>query len=174
MLAAVITLRFNPVLGGFDDAELRRFIVDKEVLSIREHFFVYEHLPHIAFTVVYRPVALAAERQATPAGARPRDESWRKLLAEQDIPIFNQMRDWRAEKAKDDGVPPYVIFTNKQLARIVKAKPNSLADLARVEGLGKAKLEKYGEAILSMLVTPIVAEPTVKTDTATQEADDGP
>lgn len=168
MLAAVITLRFNPILGGFDDTELRRFIADKEVLSIREHFFVYETLPHIAFTVIYRPLV---EPVTKPVQTRQRDESWRKLLTEQDLPLFNQMRDWRAEKAKHDGVPPYVIFTNRQLAQIVKARPGSLADLARVEGVGKAKLEKYGGPILSLLAAQVVAKPAVKTDT--QAVDDG-
>ena len=40
MLARVITLRFDPVLSSFDDGPLRDFLKDKEVLSIRDHFFV--------------------------------------------------------------------------------------------------------------------------------------
>jgi ATP-dependent DNA helicase RecQ len=169
MLASVITLRFNPILGGFDDTELRRFIADKEVLSIREHFFVYETLPYLAFTVIYRPLVEPATKPAQP---RQRDESWRKLLTEQDMPMFNQMRDWRAERSKEDGVPPYVIFTNKQLAHIVKARPSSLADLARVEGMGKAKLKKYGEAVLSLLAQRTAEEPSETPDTVTQATKD--
>jgi len=45
MLTRVITLRFNGVLDGFDDAPLRDFIKDKEVISIRDHFFVRNDQP---------------------------------------------------------------------------------------------------------------------------------
>jgi hypothetical protein len=45
MLVRVMTLQFNSVLGGFDDAPLREFIKDKEVLSINEHFFVKHDMP---------------------------------------------------------------------------------------------------------------------------------
>ena len=45
MLVRVFTLHFSSPLGGFDDGELRDFIKDKEVLSIREHFFVRDELP---------------------------------------------------------------------------------------------------------------------------------
>ncbi len=60
------------------------------------------------------------------------------------MPLFNALRDWRAERSKRDGVPPYLICTNKQLVAMIKARPRSLGKLGEIEGIGKAKLEKYG------------------------------
>jgi len=72
VLARVITLRFDPTIGSFDDMPLREFLKDKEALSIREHFFAADDIPYLAVFITYRlsqvkrPVAAA---EATPKGA---------------------------------------------------------------------------------------------------------
>ena len=58
------------------------------------------------------------------------------------------------ERAKRDGVPPYLICTNKQLAAMVNARPGSLSKLGAVDGIGKAKLENYGQELLALLARP--------------------
>jgi len=56
MLARVITLRFDCVIGGFDDTPLRDFLKDKEVLSLRDHFFIKNDVPYLAVLVTYSPL----------------------------------------------------------------------------------------------------------------------
>jgi len=63
-----------------------------------------------------------------------RDESWKENVAEADWPLFNTLRDWRSARSKRDGVPPYVICTNKQLAALIVARPQTLGQLGEVEG----------------------------------------
>jgi ATP-dependent DNA helicase RecQ len=46
-------------------------------------------------------------------------------------------------------VPPYVIFHDKTLAEIARSRPGSMADLAAIAGVGPAKLERYGAAVLA-------------------------
>ena len=75
-------------------------------------------------------------------------------MAETDLPLFNALRGWRAERAKRDGVPPYLICTNKQLAAMVNARPGSLTRLGAIEGIGKAKLDNYGQELLALLARP--------------------
>ncbi|MEO1610446.1 MAG: HRDC domain-containing protein, partial [Pseudomonadota bacterium] len=53
-----------------------------------------------------------------------------------------------------EGVPPYVICTNKELAAIAARRPQTLAALMQIEGFGKAKADKYGAAMLDLLATP--------------------
>ena len=103
MLARVLTLRFDPALEAFDDGPLQEFLKAREVHAIREHFFVRDGAPYLAVLVTYglRPVAAPAE----PA-AKGRDASWRSQVSEADLPLFNALRDWRAERAKRDGVRP--------------------------------------------------------------------
>ncbi len=150
MLARVITLRFNPVRSSFDDGPLRDFLKDKEVLSIRDHFFVKHEVPYLAVLVTYYPHS--PETPASPAPAqKPAEPSWRDLVTAEALPLFNTLRDWRAERGKRDGVPPYVVCTNRQFAAMVQARPQSLSGLAEIEGFGKAKLDKYGQEILGLL-----------------------
>jgi ATP-dependent DNA helicase RecQ len=72
-------------------------------------------------------------------------------LTEPDAALFETFRAWRRAEAARQAVPPYVIFADRTLAEIVREKPGSLASLARVNGVGQAKLEHYGEQILEML-----------------------
>ncbi len=62
------------------------------------------------------------------------------------------LRAWRLERARADAVPPYVIAHDTTLAAIVERSPRSLAELARVPGIGPAKLDKYGAEILEAVV----------------------
>lgn len=150
MFVRVITLRFDAVIGSFDDAPLRDFLKDKEVLSIRDHFFIKNEVPYLVVLVTY--AAMRPETPATVGALRQSQEGdWRTLVTEAELPLFNTLRNWRAERSKREGVPPYVICTNRQLAVMVQARPQSLARLADIHGFGKAKLEKYGRDILEIL-----------------------
>jgi DNA helicase II / ATP-dependent DNA helicase PcrA len=70
---------------------------------------------------------------------------------EPDDPVFAALKAWRLERARADEVPAYVVFHNSTLAEIAGRKPQSLRDLATVPGVGPAKLDRYGEDVLSVL-----------------------
>ena len=82
MLVYVITLRFSSALGGFDNTELREFTKDKEVLSIRDHFFHHDDIPHLAFVVTYRLAGgvIGEERAMTTPPKTKQEDAWRKVL----------------------------------------------------------------------------------------------
>ncbi|KRE50301.1 ATP-dependent DNA helicase [Arthrobacter sp. Soil736] len=65
---------------------------------------------------------------------------------------FNALREWRKEVALSAEVPAFVVFTDATLTAIAEARPASLEELARLAGVGPSKLEKYGEAVLAVLV----------------------
>jgi ATP-dependent DNA helicase RecQ len=83
----------------------------------------------------------AAATQAGAAEALPADAALR----------FEALRAWRADAAREQGVPAYVIFHDRTLREIALALPADLDALARVPGVGVAKLERYGDAILQLL-----------------------
>jgi ATP-dependent DNA helicase RecQ len=64
---------------------------------------------------------------------------------------FAKLRTWRLAAAKEHGVPPYVIFHDAHLAEIARRDPTDLDDLHGVPGVGAAKLERYGEAVIAAL-----------------------
>jgi DNA helicase-2/ATP-dependent DNA helicase PcrA len=62
-----------------------------------------------------------------------------------------RLRDWRLERARADGVPPYVVFHDSVLQAIAAAQPASLGELAQISGVGPAKLERYGDELLALV-----------------------
>jgi ATP-dependent DNA helicase RecQ len=145
----VFTLKFNPVLDGFDDSELQSFIRDKDILSVTDHFFVKDGMPYLILVVHFHPEPV--ETNAKHPKKHARDESWRDLLTEADWPLFNSLRNWRRERANQDGLPPYIICTNRMLAQIVHERPQSLESLGKIHGFGSRKLEKYGRNLLDLM-----------------------
>jgi ATP-dependent DNA helicase RecQ len=68
-----------------------------------------------------------------------------------DDPLLASLKSWRREQARDQGVPPYVVFHDRTLQELAAMRPGSLAELEQVSGIGKAKLERYGNALLEVL-----------------------
>ena len=66
-------------------------------------------------------------------------------------PLFEALREWRRDTAKEAGIPPYVIFHDSTLRAVVAARPGSLRELGHIEGVGETKLARYGEALLGAL-----------------------
>ena len=66
-------------------------------------------------------------------------------------PVFEKLRAWRTAVAKEQGMPPYVIFHDATLRLIAADPPSTLAGLAEVNGVGEAKLARYGQQILDLL-----------------------
>ncbi|MBA3667475.1 MAG: HRDC domain-containing protein, partial [Sphingomonas sp.] len=66
-------------------------------------------------------------------------------------PLFEALRAWRRDRAKDQSVPPYVIFHDKVLRDVAAAKPSSLSALSAIDGIGDTKLERHGESLLAAL-----------------------
>ncbi len=65
--------------------------------------------------------------------------------------VFESLRAWRLQRSRLDKVAPFIIFHDKVLKAIAAAYPTNLAELAQVKGVGSAKLENYGDEILSAL-----------------------
>ena len=67
--------------------------------------------------------------------------------------VFEKLRGWRAGAAREQSVPAYVIFHDATLRQIAAQQPSTLAGLAAVNGVGEAKLARYGQQILDLLTT---------------------
>jgi DNA helicase-2/ATP-dependent DNA helicase PcrA len=62
-----------------------------------------------------------------------------------------RLRAWRLERAKADGVPPYVVFHDRVLHEIADTRPTSVGELAQIAGVGPAKLERYADELLAVI-----------------------
>ena len=68
-----------------------------------------------------------------------------------DNPLWHALKAKRMELARDQGVPPYVIFHDSTLLEILNQKPTSLIEMSQITGIGQAKLMRYGDAFLEVL-----------------------
>ncbi|MCN9241314.1 DNA helicase RecQ [Streptomyces sp. RY43-2] len=88
-------------------------------------------------------------------------------------PAFEALRAWRAEQAREQGVPAYVIFHDATLREIATVWPSTVAELGGVSGVGEKKLATYGEGVLGVLKslsgTPDTATPTTPDDWPQEE-----
>ncbi|GAA4784506.1 DNA helicase RecQ [Streptomyces ziwulingensis] len=66
-------------------------------------------------------------------------------------PAFEALRAWRAEQAREQGVPAYVIFHDATLREIATVWPTSMGQLGGISGVGEKKLTTYGEGVLEVL-----------------------
>ena len=71
--------------------------------------------------------------------------------AENDSPLVAMLRNWRAEKAREQGVPAYVILHDRTLRELAERRPDSPEGLLEVPGIGLAKAQRYGEDLLELL-----------------------
>jgi ATP-dependent DNA helicase RecQ len=71
-------------------------------------------------------------------------------LSPADAELFERLRAWRAAEAKEQGVPAYIVFGDATLRELAQRKPGSLAELDGVSGIGAAKRERYGQALVDL------------------------
>lgn len=72
-------------------------------------------------------------------------------LAPADQPLFEALRAWRAECAREQGVPAYIVFADATLRALAELRPTTMDALNEITGIGAKKREAYGEAVLAII-----------------------
>jgi ATP-dependent DNA helicase RecQ len=76
-----------------------------------------------------------------------------------DASLLAALKAWRLQQAREQAVPPYVVFHDRTLLEIAARLPADLEALSQVSGVGAAKLERYGQAVLQVLQSAAGAGP---------------
>jgi superfamily II DNA helicase RecQ len=159
----IFTIKFENRLESFNDNMVSDFLADKEIIRWESIFFHQKNTPYWSIIVEYTTSTPLAAMSQDRKGLK-KDEKYKEILTENDWPLFKKLKEWRAEKCKKEGVPPYILFTNLQLAKIAATRPTSLNALQQIECIGNSKREKYGNEILQIIkpdesgITTIVLE----------------
>jgi septal ring-binding cell division protein DamX len=98
-----------------------------------------------------QPAATETERPSEPAEEQPPEPVDAELLA--------ALRKWRNTQAAQAGIPPYRIFSNATLEELARQRPQSRGALLGVPGIGDVKLQRYGDAVLSILNAEAASPP---------------
>jgi superfamily II DNA helicase RecQ len=134
------------------EAELNAFLRSHRILKVDREMVQRESAPCWAVCVEYLDGAVASGPGGR--GGQRTDEKkvdYKAVLSEGDFAVFSVLRELRKTLAEAEGVPVYAIFTNEQLAKFAQGRAQSQADLQKVDGVGEAKIEKYGRRVLDAI-----------------------
>jgi ATP-dependent DNA helicase RecQ len=100
-----------------------------------------------------RPIALTRPRQA----AEPPKHRAGEVACDEDL--FETLRQVRKNLADQQGVPPYIIFSDVSLRQMARFYPSSRAELARINGVGERKLAQFGTLVLETIAAHLASRP---------------
>ncbi len=137
----IITIPFDSDRCIFLEDDLNKFCMNKKVKSYKTEFFVKDSIPYWS---VFTEYDLVYEKENNFNEKTIR-------MNEAETMLFQRLRDWRKERADSEGVPVYILATNRELTDIVKSAPKNLEALKSIKGYGKRKIEKYGNDIVNIV-----------------------
>lgn len=153
MKVKLLTAGFDDELGGFDDGAIEAFMAENDVIDVQSQFFHHEGRPYWSLLVRYR--AGAALGAGSRSAAQRRDKTdWRETLDDVGKARFDRIKVWRVSTGKQQGVAPFIILTNQQLAALVRRMPASITEMREVEGIGEKTADRYGKQLLALLTDP--------------------
>lgn len=137
-----------PALDGeAAEEELNGFLASHRVVSIDRQLVVDGARSYWAVCVAW---IVGGKREGAASNPKARVD-YRETLSPEQFAVFARLRELRRKLAEAEGVPSYAVFTNEQLAEMVRRGAKSAAELGRIEGIGAARVEKYSEAVLAIL-----------------------
>ena len=108
---------------------------------------------HLCHLVVQEAIALHRRDPARTPSARSRPPAVPGPACDRrpSSPLLEALHLWRRERAKQDAVPAYVVAHDSVLADIAHHRPNSMAQLRRIKGMGPIKIDQYGQDLLAIV-----------------------
>lgn len=131
------------------EAELNTFLAAHQIVEIERRWSDQGEHSSWCFCIEY----LERRKPATtPVAAATRDRiDYRERLSPSDFRLYCLLKDWRRDLAAAQAIPPYMVFTNEQLAKMVELRAATKADLEKIDGVGDARIEKFGEQVLTVI-----------------------
>lgn len=143
-------------------SELNAFLAGHRVLAVQREWLTDGAQSGWAFCVevsaTLGPLPSALKVDGGGRGARAAEVDYKQVLSTADFAVFARLRTLRKALAQADGVPLYAVASNGQLAALVTQRVRSLEAMAAIEGMGPARVNKYGAALLAALVAEPSAE----------------
>lgn len=120
--------------------ELNRCLRAHRVLTLDREF----HAGVWTFCVTYE--------QATAVFAGSAEKvDYKQVLDEKTFALFSRLREVRKDLAEKERLPPYAVLTNEQLAEVARRRCATAAELEKIDGVGRARVEKFGAALVAAM-----------------------
>jgi superfamily II DNA helicase RecQ len=166
MKCKTFKIRLQADARNHDEAELNKFL---ESIAVRQSFASIVGDEYWSVLVFYEDAFSGTQSPAqdnftvqTPAAPAVRQSAAKSVETEKPAPEpiiltpeqenkFNLLKQWRNERANQDGVPPYMIAQNESLMQIAAARIETIEDFLGIKGFGEKRAQKYGEEILNII-----------------------
>jgi superfamily II DNA helicase RecQ len=133
----IISIPFSNREGGFSVKELNEFVRNKRGITYQAELMK-------TGGIYYWSVFIYYEEEVSKKTEYEFKNDYEKLM-------YEELKKWRNARAEKEGIPPYIIFTNKQLKDIVKIKCESKESLKNVDGIGESKSGNYGSEVIDIV-----------------------
>ncbi len=136
----IFAIKFEKKKEIFDDEQINKFIMRKKIINIEKEFFTNNDNVYWTVFIEYDEILPEESKGNKEEGLN----EWQNIL-------FQILRKWRKEKADKEGIPVFLIATNKEFKSIVLEVPETLEKLKNIRGFGSKKIEKYGKDIVKII-----------------------
>ena len=133
-----------PIANGGAADEMNRFLAGHRILAVHREFVSDGTSSCWTFCVEYLEVPGGGM-----SGNRRERVDYKEVLPPVQFEVFSRLRECRRELAQRDGLPAFAVCTDEQLAAMAKIAPLTPSNLKQIDGIGEAKVEKYGEALIA-------------------------
>ncbi len=140
MSVKIITVAFDPSAQGFDNEALDQFLAGKTIHHLQSEFFQQHGQAYWTLLIEYDAL-IPLNQQKKPS----------VQLTNTEQALLNTLQEWRRDKAKDQGLPVYVLATNKELEALVIKKPITQEALKTIAGFGEKKCQRHGSELLTII-----------------------
>jgi superfamily II DNA helicase RecQ len=129
-------------------AELNSFLTSHRILRVGREWCGHGVGGSWAFCIEYVAGDVGGEDLRARGGKRV---DYREILPPAEFQVYSRLRELRRTLSDRDGVAAFVLFTNEQLAEMVRKGCRTLDDLKGIAGIGEARVAKYGADVLSVM-----------------------
>jgi superfamily II DNA helicase RecQ len=139
------------------ESELNSFLSRHRIVTIERRFVDCGLDSFWALCVDYLHGEPAAGASHGAPGRADRKVDYKEVLNPEQFEIFAKLRDLRKQLAEQEAVPVYAVFTNEQLAEMVRQNVRDLSGLRKIPGIGEAKVGKFAAPFLALIQSSTTA-----------------
>lgn len=125
--------------------ELNRFVKSHRIVNIEKRLVDGERGTGWIFLIEYGDAGKGSNTGTTPK------VDYRAELPADQYACYERLRQLRKQLADQEGIPVYTVFTNEQLAAMVKKPASSIKDIAAIPGVGEARVKQFAEPFLALV-----------------------
>lgn len=138
---------FNLPIGADDSAieEVNHFLRANKIIDVKRELAMIDGNSCWSFCITYMMQNRQGENYAV-RGTNGRKIDYKEILEVDAFARFSALRRLRKQIAEEEGIPAYAVFTDAELAEIAKLSVLRIDAMKKIPGIGKKKIEKYGES----------------------------